>query len=92
MIFYTSAWACVIIGGIILLHTACFLIRSHLSVILNIVNICLHISLVPVLLVKGAELSELVLIFMGSLALHTVFSYVRARRGALASGGDSDDV
>ncbi len=79
MVFYTSVWACLIISAILVLHILSAVLRGRISQILSYVNLALHLPLVAVLLVSGAELSELVLIFMASL-LVSLFSALISER------------
>lgn len=75
MIFYTSPWACIIIAFILILHVLALLSKSLLSKALVYVNIGLHISLFLLLFFIGAEISELAVMFMGSLAVYISLSY-----------------
>lgn len=76
MIFYTSPWAMAALSLIVGIHTLCPHIRGVFLKIAMYVNIGLHLLLVGVLLLLGAELAELVVLFVGSLALYLGFFYV----------------
>ena len=79
MVFYASPWACAIILLIVGIHALVPFVKGLFMRVAMTVNICLHICLVAILLLLGAELSELVVIFMGSLLLYVAFSYFGMR-------------
>ncbi len=67
MIFYKSVWACLIIALIIAFHILAAFLKKPLSAVVAYVNIALHIGLAVLLYFSSATLTELALIFMGSL-------------------------
>ena len=77
MFFYTSPIACVIIALMLSSH-ALSVFSSKLSRIFTYVNIALHISISPVLLIGGAELSELCFVYMLSLFALVLFVYIKS--------------
>ena len=79
MVFYTSLWACIIIALVLAHHALAVLLRGLLASIFSYVNIALHLLLVLCLFYIGAELSELLLIFSGSLLFRTALEFVFAR-------------
>lgn len=93
MVFYTSVWACLLIGLILAFHALSVFLRGILCKIFSYVNIALHIALVPLLLYIGAELSELVLIFFAStlfrVALIALDARISAKRSA-CDGGEGE--
>lgn len=78
MIFYTSPWAMAIISLIVGIHAVCPHVRGVFLKIAMSVNICLHLALVGTLLLIGSQLIELVILFMGTLALYLGFFYLSA--------------
>ena len=76
MVFYTSPWACVIIALILALHPISVFIKSIVSKICIYVNIGLHMALFLFLFFIGAEISELAVMFLGSLAVYISLSFL----------------
>ena len=90
MVFYTSLWACIIIALVLAHHALAVLLSGLLASILSYVNIALHLLLVLCLFYIGAELSELLLIFLGSLLFRTLFEFIKARSSL--NKADTEDV
>lgn len=76
MVFYTNPWACIIFALILALHAASAFLKPIFSKLCVYVNICLHIALFVLLLFIGAEMLELAVLFMGSLAFYISVSYL----------------
>ena len=94
MVFYTSIWACLLITLILTLHTLSVLLHGMLAKVFSYVNIALHILLVLLLLYIAAELSELVLIFMGSALFRVALAAlaVRLPKGEQTSDREEADT
>lgn len=80
MIFYTNLWACIIISFILILHAASVFAKSIISKISVYTNLALHIALFGLLLYIGAEISELAVIFMGSLLVYVSLSFFFSKK------------
>ena len=72
-------WACIIIALVLAHHALAVFLRGTAAKVFSYVNIALHIFLVGILFYTGAELSELLLIFMGSLLFRVALEYLNAR-------------
>lgn len=68
--------ACVVFVSIIVLHVLTCLFRGKTSSVLGMVNVCLHISLVPMLLFLGAELELITLVIVSSLFIYLLAAYI----------------
>ncbi len=75
MVFYTNLWACIIISLILILHAASVFAKPLISKIAVYVNLTLHIAFFGLLLYIGAEISELAVLFMGSLLVYVALSF-----------------
>ncbi len=89
MVFCTNIWAILLILNICILHITSAAVSAELSKILSYVNIALHIPLAVLLLLLDAELSELVVIFMGSLLIGLLSALVADKiRANLKKSGE----
>ncbi len=82
-----TAIACVVFASIIVLHVLICLLYGKVASVLGIVNVCLHILLIPMMLFLGAELELITLVIMASLFVyllcaHTVKAAKKKKRGA----------
>ena len=80
MVFYTNLWACIIIPLILILHAASVFAKPLISKITVYVNLTLHIALFALLLYIGAEISELAVLFMGSLLVYVALSFFFSKK------------
>ena len=80
MVFYTNLWACIIISLILILHAVSVFAKPIISKISVYVNLSLHLALFGLLLYIGAEISELAVLFMGSLLVYVVLIYFFSKK------------
>ena len=88
MLFYTSFLAVILLVLIAACHFFAVFMKRFANVF-ALLNILLHVGLLSVLLIIGAELAEVVMLFMASLTLYVALYYVRDKR---RGGGDTNDV
>lgn len=77
MIFCESPLACVIILSVLAINAIMPFVKGVLLKILIPVNICLHLAMIALLFVFGAELSELILWIMVSIAVYLIVSLLK---------------
>ncbi|MBQ7387417.1 MAG: hypothetical protein IJW03_04535 [Clostridia bacterium] len=83
MILFESAVALALICAMLLLHVIASFLRGAWQTVLNILNILLHIALLPVLLYNAVPLDESVLAYMASVLVYTLVRFIsyEVRRG-----------
>ncbi len=78
--------AAAIAVGIVALHLISVMLSDKRSIVLNFINIALHIALVFVMLFAGARLELLALVFMSSLLIYTLAFEIKRRMGRKEDG------
>lgn len=76
---------------IVVLHVLSAIFSDKRSTFVNFVNIALHIVLVFTMLLAGAALELLALVFMVSLLVYVIAFAVRSRALAGAQGKEGDE-
>ena len=66
---------------VVVLHLLSVIFSDKRSVILNFINIALHIALVFAMLLAGAQLELLALVFMTSLLIYTLAFEIKRKMG-----------
>lgn len=66
---------------VVVLHLLSVIFSDKRSVILNFINIALHIALVFAMLLAGAQLELLALVFMTSLLVYTLAFEIKRKMG-----------
>ena len=88
MLFYTSFIAVTLLVMMATCHFLAVFMKKGAN-LFALINILLHVALLSVLLIIGAELAEVVMLFMASLTLYVALYYVKDKR---RGGGDRNDV
>ena len=86
MIFYTNPIPCILLLLIAVLHALSAFIKAKWGSVFGYVNIPLHIALIFSLLFLGADLSEVTLLIMTSLAIYVILYFVSER---MKKGGEN---